>query len=168
MGCPKLASEIRGRRKKSYFAGVDYKLGSRHRDSDSYRLDPNNIYLGPPMIDTKTFKQQFLAGDKDAVMYTNPKEPKTSSYQTSIKGMQVDGDFRATILDRQWQSFAGAQTFPDPSRMTQTMTKFNSIENDRVRVNQRMGRSMPAAGETFNTTSHVVMNGFRRNNGWIN
>lgn len=185
MGCPKLASEIRGRRKKSYFAGVDYKLGSRHRDSDSYRLDPNNIYLGPPMIDTKTFKQQFLAGDKDAVMYTNPKEPKTSSYQTSIKGMQVDGDFRATILDRQWQSFAGAQTFPDPSRMSkyllvltitilvyfslaQTMTKFNSIENDRVRVNQRMGRSMPAAGETFNTTSHVVMNGFRRNNGWIN
>jgi len=34
MGCPVLASDIRGRAKKSYFAAVDYKLGSRHRDND--------------------------------------------------------------------------------------------------------------------------------------
>ena len=100
MGDPILASEIRGRRKKSYYAAVDYKLGSRHRDPDNYRLDPNNIYQGPTMIETKSFKQQFLAGDKRAVMYTNPNEPKTSSYQTTLRGIQVDGDVRATILDR--------------------------------------------------------------------
>ena len=108
MGDPLLASEIRGRRKKTYYEGVDYKLGSRHRDGDSFRLDPNNMYQGPTMIDTKTFKQQFLAGDKGAVMYTNPNEPKTSSYQSVLRGLQVDGDVRATILDRQWQSYAGA------------------------------------------------------------
>jgi len=52
------------------------------------------------MINTKTFKQEFLAGDKDAVMYTNPNEPKVSFYQSGLKGLQVEGDARATILDK--------------------------------------------------------------------
>ena len=79
-GDPALSADIRRRRTKSYFAAVDYKIGSRHRDADTFRLDPNNLYLGPPMIDTKTFKQEFLAGDKGVVMYQNPNEPKNSSY----------------------------------------------------------------------------------------
>lgn len=57
------------RRTKSYFEGVDFKVGSRHNDNVGGRLDPGNIYLGPPMIDTKGFKQDFLKGDKDVVMY---------------------------------------------------------------------------------------------------
>jgi len=32
------------------------------------------------MIDTKTFKQEFLAGDKGVVMYQNPNEHKSTSY----------------------------------------------------------------------------------------
>mmetsp|Transcript_40376 Transcript_40376/g.52938 ORF Transcript_40376/g.52938 Transcript_40376/m.52938 type:complete len:81 (+) Transcript_40376:181-423(+) len=80
MGDAQLSADIRRRRMKSYFEAVDYKIGSRHRDQDRFRLDPNNLYLGPPMIDTKSFKQQFLAGDKGVVMYCNPNEPKSSSY----------------------------------------------------------------------------------------
>ena len=148
-----IADAIRSQRKKHYYEAVDYKIGSHHRDNDKFRLDPKNLYLGPPMIDTKTFKQAFLAGDKDAVMYTNPNEPKVSFYQSAWKGNQVDGDFRATILDKQWQSFAGAPTIPDPAAMSkcidfdltryfpcidQTQKKFNSIERDRFRQSQRM------------------------------
>jgi len=65
---------------KSYFETVDFKIGSRHRDDVKGRLDRNNLYLGPPMIDAKAFKQQFLAGDKDAVMYCDPNAPKPSTY----------------------------------------------------------------------------------------
>ena len=109
--------------------------------------------------------------------------------------MQVEGDVRATILDRQWQSFAGAHTLPDPSSMSkyhhhsfiflhdphnhllvpfsidQTQTKFASIEKDRLRVGDRMGgratTAMGASAENFRGTGFTTMNGFRRNNGWI-
>ena len=151
------------------------------------------------MIDTKTFKQAFLAGDKDAVMYTDPNEPKVSFYQSTWKGNQVDGDFRATILDKQWQSFAGAPTIPDPSAMSKcidldltgyfffigkTQQKFNSIERDRFRQGQKLfgntgsdfanRRSTGVPGGNQTRTSMepasrtwTAMNGFRRNNGWI-
>ena len=59
---------------------VDFKIGSRHRDAPSEgRLDPKNLYLGPPMIDTKTFKQEFLKGDKDVVMYCDKKPVKSGN-----------------------------------------------------------------------------------------
>lgn len=138
LGCPKLAAEIRQGRMKSYFSGVDYKLGSHHRDNDRERLDPNNLYQGPTMIDTKSFKLDFLSGDKNAVMYNNPNEAKTTQYATTWKGIQVAGDYKASILDNQWQSFV-QQTVPDPSRMTQTQLKFNSIEKDRIQQGTRMG-----------------------------
>ena len=57
------------RRTKSYFEGIEFKVGSRHNDTVNGRLDPANVYLGPPMIDTSGFKQDFLKGDKDVVMY---------------------------------------------------------------------------------------------------
>ena len=37
-------------------------------------------YEGPPMIDTKAFKQSFLKGEKDTLYYCDPNEPKTSTY----------------------------------------------------------------------------------------
>ena len=51
-----LSADIRRRRTKSYFEAVDFKVGSRHRDNDPFRLDRKCLYLGPPMIDTKAFK----------------------------------------------------------------------------------------------------------------
>lgn len=59
------------RRTKSYFESVEFKVGSRHNDTVNGRLDPANVYLGPPMIDTRGFKMDFLKGDKDVVMYCN-------------------------------------------------------------------------------------------------
>jgi len=57
------------------------------------------------LIDPKAFKLQFLAGDKDAVMYTDPNEPKASFYQTTLKGLQVPEHIRVSILDNQRTSY---------------------------------------------------------------
>lgn len=75
------------RRVKSYFADVDFKIGSRHCDNIGGRLDRSQIYTGPPLIDTKAFKQAFLAGDKQAVMYCPDNGPKGSLNQQTLKGI---------------------------------------------------------------------------------
>lgn len=72
--------ESRNRRTKSYFETLDFKIGSRHRDMTPSRMKFIEHYEGPPMIDTKEFKQRFLRGDKDAVLYQDPNEPKMTSY----------------------------------------------------------------------------------------
>ena len=78
----KVGYYTKNRKRKTMFETVDFKIGSRHADkSNEGRLDPKNLYLGPPMIDTKTFKQEFLAGDKDAVMYHDKKVKESSAYQ---------------------------------------------------------------------------------------
>lgn len=106
------------RRTKSYFEEVEFKVGSRHTDKVNGRLDPGSVYLGPPMIDTKGFKQDFLKGDKDVVMYCD-KVAFPSSYQSNLKGIQVPGEQQAAILDNQRTSYVG-HTIPDPALMTQT------------------------------------------------
>ena len=61
---------------------VNHKIGSRHADSNrENRLDPKNLYLGPPMINTREFKLEFLKGDKDVVMYHDKKNKESSAYQ---------------------------------------------------------------------------------------
>ena len=80
------SGEPLNRRTKSYFEGVEFKVGSRHNDTVNGRLDPTNIYHGPPMIDTRGFKMDFLKGDKDVVMYCD-KVAFPSSYQSTIKGI---------------------------------------------------------------------------------
>ena len=62
---------------------------------------------GAPMVDTRTFKQRFLAGDKEAVMYCDPNEPKTTSYTSTMRGLQVREDERAAILNDCRISFVG-------------------------------------------------------------
>ena len=105
------------RRTRTQFEGIDFKIGSKHRDMTPARLGLAKKYEGPPMIDTKTFKQQFLKGDKGVVMYLDAKGPKTSSYQENLKGMQVTADRRAFILDNQHTSFIQT-TVPDPMTMS--------------------------------------------------
>ena len=61
--------------KRSGFEAIDFKIGARHRDQTVGRLEPKSLYLGPPMIDTKAFKQEFLRGEKDAVLYCDPNDP---------------------------------------------------------------------------------------------
>ena len=63
------------------FEQTIYKIGSRHADANNEsRLDPKNLYLGPPLINTMDFKQEFLKGDKDAVMYHDKKAKECSNY----------------------------------------------------------------------------------------
>ena len=69
------------------------------------------------MVDTMAFKQMFLAGDKEAVMYQDPNEPKATSYAVSHKGIQVRGDFKASILDDGRTSYVG-QMITDPFAMS--------------------------------------------------
>ena len=75
------------RRAKSYGQPFDFKIGSKHRDMTPNRMGQYAFYEGAPMIDTKTFKQNFLAGDKEVVMYCDPNEPKSTSYTSTMKGL---------------------------------------------------------------------------------
>ena len=88
------------------FETIDFKIGSRHRDANNEgRLDRKNLYLGPPLIDTKKKTQENLAGDKEVVMYCDKNARDASSYQNNLKGLQVPEDRQATILDYNRQSF---------------------------------------------------------------
>lgn len=95
-------------------------------------------YEGPPMIDTKQFKQSFLKGEKDALYYCDPNAPKTSTYQLHLKGNQIEGENTfARIVDNGRISCAG-NTMPDPAMMTATNLKFNTFEQDRLNMSRRM------------------------------
>lgn len=98
------------RRMKSYFEVVDNKIGSRHRNLTPMRIT-NFRYDGPPLIETKTYKQEFLKGDGDAIYYCDKNEPKASYYQVSWKGAQTKDP--AKILDHNRFSFVG-NVIPDP------------------------------------------------------
>lgn len=87
------------------------------------------------MIDTKGFKQDFLKGDKDVVMYCD-KVAFPSSYQSTNKGIQVPGEQQAAILDNQHTSYV-SHVIPDPALMTQTQSRFNSIEKDRFTLGRK-------------------------------
>ena len=150
--------DVGGRRCKSYFETMDLKVGSRHEHHNATNdsLDPNRTVLGGRFVDTMRSKQLFLSGDKEAVMYQDKNRPNHSSYQVSIKGIQVSNDRQATILDNQWTSFVG-QIIPDPTLMGKshfqllliydffltdtTNNRFNSIEKDRKAMAERMGET---------------------------
>lgn len=104
-------------RKKGYFKEPDFKIGSRHRDFTPDKLGFNSLVHGPATVDTRAVKMQFLSGDKDAVLYQDPLEPKSASYATTHCGHQVSPDRRATILDHNSFSFVG-QITPDPHMMS--------------------------------------------------
>lgn len=98
-------------------------------------------YEGPPMINTSAFKQAFLKGEKDALYYCDPNAPKTSSYQTAMMGLQIDGeDVYAKILDNGHVSCAG-NTMPDPATMTHNNKKFLKFEEDRMNMSRRLFQS---------------------------
>jgi len=104
-------------RYRSFFPEGDIKIGSKFPEfSPSKGINTALIY-GKPNFDPKDFKMRFLAGDKQAVMYQDPNEPKSSSYQVSHKGKQVSPEQRASILDNQHLSFVG-QLVPDPNQMS--------------------------------------------------
>jgi len=118
------------RSRRGYFNEPDFKIGSRHRDFTPDRLPFNAIINGPANVDTRAVKQRFLAGDKEAVLYCDPNEPKTTSYATSHKGRQVSPEQQAAILDNCSISYVG-QIIPDPNMMTSTTKRFQSLEQDR-------------------------------------
>jgi hypothetical protein len=43
-------------------------------------------YDGPPIIDVAATKQQFLKGDKEAVLIGDPNSPYPSTYANVFKG----------------------------------------------------------------------------------
>ena len=92
---------------RGYFNEPDFKIGSRHRDFTPGKIPYNPIVDGPADVDTSAIKQQFLAGDKEAVMYCDPKEPKTTSYASIHRGHQVSPEQKAEILDHNLKSFVG-------------------------------------------------------------
>ena len=125
---------IRDRRKRGYFDDHDNKIGSRHRGLTPSRLNALK-YDGPPMIDTKEFKQTFLKGDRDALYYCDRNEAKHTSYQANLTGTQVS--MPATILDHNRTSLVGL-VIPDPAMMTASNLKFKSLEQDRMRMSKRI------------------------------
>ena len=92
---------------QGYFKEPDFKIGSRHRDFTPDRLPFNALIDGPANVNTSAIKQQFLAGDKEVVMYCDPNEPKSTSYASIHKGLQNTPDLQASILDHNLKSFVG-------------------------------------------------------------
>lgn len=107
------------KRLKSYFESSDFKIGSRHRDMTPCRTIIGVGVEGAPHVDTKAWKQRFLAGDKEAVLYQDPNEPKCTTYAGNHKGLQVRSDQKATILDHNTISFVG-QMIPDPFALSKS------------------------------------------------
>ena len=123
---------------KSYFETVDNKIGRRDMTPNKYSTIR---YEGPPMIDTKQFKQTFLKGQKEALYYDDPNLPKASTYQQHLKGLQIENeDFIAKILDNGRVSCAG-NAMPDPAMMTHSNMKFETFEQDRLNMSRRMFQS---------------------------
>lgn len=75
--------EVGGRRCKSYFESIDYKIGARHEHHNATNdaHDPNRTVFGGRFVNTMGSKLDFLAGQKDVVMYQDKNRPKNSSYQ---------------------------------------------------------------------------------------
>lgn len=92
-------------------------------------------YDGPPLIKPNEYKQEFLAGDKAAVMYLESANPHTSNYMGIFKGLQQED--RAQILDDGRTSFNYC-TSPDPATMSRTHGNWNELNNDRMRLSRRM------------------------------
>jgi hypothetical protein len=66
-----------------------------------------------PMCNTKALKQNFLSGDKSAVLYCDKKAANPSTYQNRYKGLQIYKD-HARIVDDYRTTLAGT-TVPDPA-----------------------------------------------------
>ena len=73
-------------------------------------------------------------------MYHDKNAKECSNYQSNIRGLQVDGDRRAVILDYNRQSFV-QHTIPDPTLMATTKSRFKSIKKDRELQRTRMNTS---------------------------
>ena len=107
------------------FKYVDIKIGSRDASFVNPGLRESKYglirYDGPPMMDASAYKQQFLAGDKEAIFYCDPNNPQGSTYANRFKG--VPSDDKAQILNDGRTTFAGA-TIPDPATMSMTRQRW--------------------------------------------
>ena len=118
---------------------MDIKIGSK---ADSC-LDPNMReskygklrYDGPPIIKPPEYKQEFLAGDKAAVMYLESTAPHVTNYSGIFRGLQQED--KAQPLDDGRTSFNFC-TSPDPATMSRTHGNWNELNNDRMRLSRRM------------------------------
>ena len=78
--------------------------------------------LYSPLLDTGDFKQKFLKGHGDITAYIELRQPKTTSYQATLKGQQTK--HKASITDYERQSCGIGGVIPDPQLMNSTMEKF--------------------------------------------
>jgi len=84
---------------------------------------------GPvPMCNTSALKQNFLHGDKAAVMYCDKKESIPSTYQNRYKGLQIYKD-HARIVDDYRITLAGT-TAPDPQVLRATGHRYAGFSQD--------------------------------------
>ena len=79
-----------------------------------------------PLIDPKSFKQEFLKGDKKCVFYCESFEPNTTSYTSTMRGLQV-GEDKARIIDNGRVTCAG-NAMPDPQTMSK-LQPFNFLDS---------------------------------------
>ena len=73
------------------------------------------------MIDTKQLTQDYLKGNKDVLYYVEGDAPNMTSYQNTLKGLQVRGNAQAVILDKNRFSFIG-HPIPDPQMMSKLLS----------------------------------------------
>jgi hypothetical protein len=70
-----------------------------------------------PLINPKSFKQQFLSGNRDNVYYCKSQDPTYTHYLGHFKGKQVAPDERAKF-DQHFRTTCAGFALPDPAVMS--------------------------------------------------
>jgi hypothetical protein len=87
----------------------------------------------PSMINTKQFKRDFLRGQPyDITHYVEIKDPKKTSYQTTMMGQPAVDKPKYIGFERNSCGFGGV--IPDPIVMAQNKNRMRTFSNDLMRM----------------------------------
>ena len=85
--------------------------------------------LYAPILNTKDYKQDFLRGQPyNITEYVELKDPKNTSYQASMRGLQPDD--KAKIVDYERISCGMGAVIPDPMTMTRQSNRIKKFSTD--------------------------------------
>lgn len=88
------------------------------------------------MINTKQFKQDFLRGQPyDITHYVEIKDPKKTSYQTSMMGKAPTDKAKYIGFERNSCGYGGV--IPDPMIMTENSNRMRTFSTDLKKMTMR-------------------------------
>ena len=89
--------------------------------------------LYAPVINTKEYKQHFLRGQPyDITAYVELKQPKSTSYQATMRGMPADD--KAKVIDFERLSCGVGAVIPDPMTITRHSMRIKQFSTDLMKA----------------------------------